>query len=76
MLERWQRYRDYIASVGMWDTDSGHTHAVEHGRTLCGCTPDRNMGPKGGAWERHPGQATLRNVSCKRCLAALRWRAA
>jgi hypothetical protein len=71
-MELWQRYRTYIASVGMWDTDSGRTHAVEAGRTLCGCTPDRNAGPEGGAWERHSGQASIANVDCRRCAAAMR----
>jgi hypothetical protein len=71
-MELWQRYGTYIASVGMWDIDSGHTHAVENGHTLCGRVPDTSR----GAWEKHRGEATARNVDCKRCLASLRKRAA
>lgn len=55
-LELWQRYRDYIASVGMWDIDSGRTHAVEAGRTLCGCTPIPKPGPKAALGNNSPAQ--------------------
>jgi hypothetical protein len=67
-MELWQRYRTYVASAGMWDVDSGKTHAVEGGYTLCGRVPDTSQ----GAWEQHRrATASKWNVTCKRCRVSM-----
>lgn len=63
----WDRYRRKLGprgSSGDWDTDSGVSHAVIGGRTLCGRVP----GDISNGWERnnyHPP------VTCERCRASL-----
>lgn len=59
----WQRYRRKIAP-GEWNIDSGKTHAVVGGRTLCGRIP----GTIEQGWELDPYRPP---VECERCRTSL-----
>lgn len=67
----WKRYRRKLGprgNSGDWDIDSGLSHAVVGGRTLCGRVPlDLRAG-----WERDDYRPPVTCERCRRSLADFR----
>lgn len=69
----WNRYNRMLGKPGLgseqWDTDSGTTHAVEAGVTLCGVQVGGiRLGWELNTWAR---TATEEFVECLRCRRSL-----
>ena len=73
-LTVWQRFAHRLGKPGDggdWDPDSGRTHAVENGRTLCGVGVPSSAACK-GQWEQTTARyADESFVDCRRCRSSL-----